>query len=179
MPTLLGLCGIAIPATVEGTDRSKWLRQEETDADRPVLITCVTPFGEWTRGQGGREYRGLRTKQYTFVRSLVGPWLLFDNQADPYQQHNLAGNPQYAAVQERLDFLLNRELAAATINSRPGECIWKNGATRPMPPARCPISRNQKYPAQLRVPPLFKRHTECAGYCSTAYGSTATTASNY
>ena len=58
MPTLLGLCGIKIPATVEGEDRSAWLRGESPDTDRRALICCVTPFGEWTRTQGGREFRG-------------------------------------------------------------------------------------------------------------------------
>ncbi len=120
MPTLLGLCGIPSPATVEGADRSAWLREQEPDADRPVLIECVTPFGEWTRRQGGREYRGLRTRQYTFVRSRTGPWLLFDNQADPYQEHNLVGNPRYAALQKQLDSMLSQELKRRHDDFAPG-----------------------------------------------------------
>jgi arylsulfatase A-like enzyme len=125
LPTLLGLCGIAIPATVEGDDRSAWLRGREPDADRAALICCVTPFGEWTRDRGGREYRGLRTMRYTYVRSLEGPWLLYDNRQDPYQQENLAGRPAYAAIQADLDRRLTRELDRRKDDFRPGEHYLK------------------------------------------------------
>jgi len=70
---------VAVPGTVEGADRSAWLRGKEPESDRAVLIESITPFGEWTRHQGGREYRGLRTTRYTYARSLDGPWLLYDN----------------------------------------------------------------------------------------------------
>jgi arylsulfatase A-like enzyme len=110
MPTLLGLCGIKAPDTVDGDDRSAWLRGREPDTNRAALICCVSPFGEWTRNRGGREYRGLRTNRYTYVRSLAGPWLLYDNQQDPYQQDNLIGHPQFAAIQADLDRKLTQEL---------------------------------------------------------------------
>jgi arylsulfatase A-like enzyme len=97
---------------VEGQDRSAWLQGKAPDEDRAALIACVSPFGEWTRGHGGREYRGIRTKRYTYVRSLDGPWMLYDNQEDPYQEHNLVGNPQYASLQaelgDQLDALLKK-----------------------------------------------------------------------
>ncbi len=125
MPTLLGLCGIKAPATVEGEDRSAWLFGREADADRAVLICCVSPFGEWTRDRGGREYRGLRTARYTYVRSLAGPWLLYDNQQDPYQQNNLVGRPQFAAIQGDLDRKLSDELKLYKDDFRPGEYYLK------------------------------------------------------
>ncbi len=37
---------------------------------------------------GGREYRGIVTKQFTYVRDLKGAWLLFDNVKDPFQLNN-------------------------------------------------------------------------------------------
>lgn len=110
MPTLLRLCGIDIPATVEGSDRSAWIRGETADADRGALISCITPFGEWTRNQGGREFRGLRTVRYTYVRALDGPWLLYDNGEDPYQQQNLIGDAKHASLQADLDSQLNDTL---------------------------------------------------------------------
>ncbi|HSW45083.1 MAG TPA: sulfatase [Phycisphaerae bacterium] len=110
MPTLLGLCGITVPATAQGEDRSAWLRGKQPDQDRAALISCVSPFGEWTRKNGGREYRGLRTTRYTYVHSLDGPWLLYDNQEDPYQQHNQIGHPKYAAIRAELDSLLKTQL---------------------------------------------------------------------
>ena len=120
MPTLLGLCGLAIPAVVQGDDRSQWLRGNEPDRDRPALISCVTTFGEWEEKLGGREFRGLRTMRYTYVRTHTGPWLLYDNQEDQYQQRNLAGVAAYAKVQSELDGQLSAELKRVKDEFRPG-----------------------------------------------------------
>ena len=121
MPTLLGLCGIAVPSTVEGDDRSAWLRGKMADADHDALVCCITPFGEWVRSKGGREYRGLRTRRYTYVRTLDGPWLFYDNERDPYQQHNLVGDAAHAAVQASLESRLAAELKRRHDDFRPGK----------------------------------------------------------
>ena len=38
-----------------------------------------------------------------YVRSIHGPWLLYDNQADPYQMHNLIGKSEARELQSRLN----------------------------------------------------------------------------
>ena len=110
MPTLLGLSAIPIPQTVEGADYSKVLSGEKPAENEAVLIMCPSPFGQWTRKRGGREYRGIRTRRYTYVRDLNGPWLLYDNQNDPYQQKNLCNQPEYTKLQKKLNEMLNRKL---------------------------------------------------------------------
>jgi arylsulfatase A-like enzyme len=110
MPTLLGLCGVPVPDTAEGHDLSGALLKGETPQVDGALLMCAAPFGEWTRTHGGREYRGLRTRRYTYVRSLDGPWLLFDNEKDPYQKENLCGRDAYAGEQEELEALLTAML---------------------------------------------------------------------
>ncbi|QDT43391.1 Arylsulfatase [Gimesia alba] len=112
MPTLLGLCELTIPQTVEGLDYSGYLRGGKNPSDGATVITCPSPFGEWQRSRGGKEYRGLRTARYTYVRDLNGPWLLYDNETDPYQQNNLCNDPESAPLQTRLDAALNKKLAA-------------------------------------------------------------------
>ncbi|MBN71158.1 MAG: sulfatase [Gimesia sp.] len=112
MPTLLGLCRVSIPDTVEGLDYSGYLRGGKNPSDGATVITCPSPFGEWQRSRGGKEYRGLRTTRYTYVRDLSGPWLLYDNEADPYQLKNLCNDPEAAPIQAKLDALLNNKLAA-------------------------------------------------------------------
>jgi hypothetical protein len=52
----------------------------------------------------------VRTKRYTYVRRLAGPWLLYDNQTDPYQMTNLVDNPAYAALQADLQLQLDELL---------------------------------------------------------------------
>ncbi len=108
MPTLLGLVQAPIPREVEGIDRSAVvLGTAAPDTDHAALITCPSPFGQWGRAQGGREYRGVRTTRYTYCRDLKGPWLLYDNETDPFQLDNLVNQPAPAALQKRLDDRLN------------------------------------------------------------------------
>jgi arylsulfatase A-like enzyme len=123
MPTLLGLCGVAIPKGVEGLDYSAFMRgaSESPNADNAALISCVAPFGEWSRQNGGREFRGLRTARYTYVRDLKGPWLFYDNERDPYQEKNLVGVPEAADILAKLDAQLNQRLKAAGDEFLPGE----------------------------------------------------------
>ncbi len=113
MPTLLGLAGVPVPPSVEGLDFSAHLRGNgPAPGDGGTVLTCVAPFGEFDRRNGGKEYRGLRTIRHTYVRDLAGPWLLFDDEADPYQQHNLVNTPENAALQATLDAQLQRKLKA-------------------------------------------------------------------
>ncbi len=120
MPTLLGLCGAPIPPSVEGLDYSQYLRGGKDPGDGAAEILCVAPFGEWERRNGGKEYRGVRTTRYTYVRDLNGPWLLFDNQADPFQTNNLVQVPSHADLQSSLDALLQKKLQASHDAFRPG-----------------------------------------------------------
>ncbi len=119
MPTLLGVCGLEIPSSVEGCDFSAALLGGDLASDG-ALLACFHPFGEWHRGLGGREYRGIRTERYTYCRSLAGAWLLYDNLEDPYQSRNLADSPEHHTLQAELDALLRRELHAIGDDFRPG-----------------------------------------------------------
>ena len=110
LPTLLALCNISIPETVEGINYKGYLEGKE-NLGEAALITCIQPFGQWNRVEhGGREYRGLRTKKHTYARDLNGPWLLFDNEKDPYQMTNLVGNQQYSELQSDLENRLSVRL---------------------------------------------------------------------
>ena len=121
LPTLLGLCGIGVPDTVEGVDFSRVLTGQEESGREATLIAAYAPFGEWPKSRGGREYRGVRTRRHTYVRDLGGPWLLFDNQADPCQLHNLCNDPAAAGLQAKLECLLSRELANTRDAFEPAE----------------------------------------------------------
>jgi len=112
LPTLLGLSELPIPETVEGLDFSEYMRGGDDPSDGAAVIMCPHPFGEWVRQQHGREYRGLRTRRYTYVRTLEGPWLLYDNHEDAYQLNNLIDNPAYNQLQQDLDAWLQRKLDA-------------------------------------------------------------------
>jgi len=111
MPTLLSLCGVPIPGTVEGADFAPALRGEHDVDDGGALLACFFPFHECRYATGARDYRGLRTARHTLVRQRQGPTLLFDNRADPWQQRNLADEPVAATVRCDLEAALDHKLA--------------------------------------------------------------------
>ena len=50
MPTLLGLCNLPIPDTVEGIDFSAYLQGGPDSSDGTALLQCPHPFGQWWTG---------------------------------------------------------------------------------------------------------------------------------
>ena len=107
LPTLLGLADVAIPATIEGEDLSPLIRGGPEQPDRAALYMGVAPFA----GSGfNKEYRAIRTGQSTYIRDLQGPWLLFDDEKDPYQLKNLVAAPEYATLRRQLDDRLQATL---------------------------------------------------------------------
>jgi arylsulfatase A-like enzyme len=120
MPTLLGLCRITIPKTVQGEDKSPAIRGARKDKTEAVLIACYHPFGQWNRNIGGKEFRGVRTKRYTYVKDLNGPWLLFDNLNDPYQMKNLVDDVSYSIIRKSLEKQLSELLRKTGDKFLPG-----------------------------------------------------------
>ena len=110
MPTLLGLSGVTVPGSVEGSDYSGVLTGRTTPSNECSLIMCPHPFGQWSKRIGGREFRGVRTRRYTYARDLNGPWLLFDNWMDEYQLNNLVNRQSTSSLKKHLDSLLDRKL---------------------------------------------------------------------
>lgn len=120
MPTLLGFSKIPVPASVEGKDLSQVMLGKAKDTINGVLISCVQPFGQWGRKVGGKEYRGIVTKQFSYARDLKGAWLLFDNLKDPLQLNNLVGQSDFKQVQLDLDSGLNKLLKERKDDFLPG-----------------------------------------------------------
>jgi hypothetical protein len=105
MPTLLGFAGLPVPEGLAGADLS-------AAGDGPDSAFLGAPVSYSTlRRTGFAEYRGVRDARYTYVRTRSGPWLLYDNVADPDQLRNLCGDPAYAAEQQRLDTAVDSWLA--------------------------------------------------------------------
>lgn len=118
MPTLLGFSNIPVPATVEGKDLSQIILGKRNITG--TMISCVQPFGQWRRQAGGKEYRGIVTKQFTYVRDLKGAWLLFDNIKDPFQLNNLVDKLEFKQLQQDLDSGLNKMLRERKDDFLPG-----------------------------------------------------------
>jgi len=120
MPTLLRLAGLDIPEVVEGTDLSHLARGAEGPRPTSAFLQHPCPFVEPIP-----EWRGVRTERYTYVRTLAGPWLLYDNEEDPYQLHNLAADPGRAGLRRELEAELQGWLARTGDDFQPREVYWE------------------------------------------------------
>jgi arylsulfatase A-like enzyme len=107
LPSLLGLSNIKIPPSIEGEDLSDLIKSPNPDTDRAALFMNVCPF---TQEHIYEEYRGIRTKQYSYVRTLNGPSMMYDHREDPYQMNNLFEKKEYSKIQKYLDRKLRSAL---------------------------------------------------------------------
>lgn len=99
-PTLLGLCGVAVPRNMQGRDLSApILGRAAAQQPESVYLQIYTK----TEQEEFPPWRGVRTRRYTYARSAERPWLLYDNQKDPHQARNLAGRPEHKKLEARLD----------------------------------------------------------------------------
>lgn len=110
MPTLLDLCGLPIPESVEGQSFADHMKGESDPSNGMGVVACYHPFGEFIRDQGGREYRALITDDFTYCKTLDGPWLMFNDAEDPFQMENLVESPEWASSRDTLDQKLDEVL---------------------------------------------------------------------
>ena len=108
LPSLLSMCNIEIPETIEGYDISEIVKMPEKNKDRAALFMNPAPFDI---AFNDKEYRAVKTRKYTYVKSPEGPFMLFDNSKDSLQLNNLVDNAEYVEILNELDRLLIAELA--------------------------------------------------------------------
>ena len=125
LPTLLGLMDTPCPEGVEGMNLAHCAKGEPGDEPAGAIIASYTGYDDFGRGW---EYRGIRTKKYTYARSLCEichsytTWdeddhfsrtperFLFDNQSDPLQQNNLIDDPTHQPTVAQLEAHLQNHL---------------------------------------------------------------------
>jgi arylsulfatase A-like enzyme len=99
-PTLLGLCGLGIPRSMQGTDLSRAVLRRSAAGPDSAFFQIFGPFNGDSTPFG---WRGVRTGRYMYARSQQQPWVLFDLERDPDEMRNLAGTPSAAAVQAAME----------------------------------------------------------------------------
>ncbi|MBI1388724.1 MAG: sulfatase-like hydrolase/transferase [bacterium] len=99
-PTLLSMCGLQPPASMQGSDLSSAVRNDSAISPDSVFFQI---FGPYDPGQVENGWRGVRTDQYMYARFEDRPWLLFDLDADPYEMNNLVENAQHKQIVDDMD----------------------------------------------------------------------------
>jgi iduronate 2-sulfatase len=105
-PTLCELCGLKVPAGLEGHSLVPLLADPSAAWDHPAF----TVFGT-----GKRLGVAVRTDKYRYVEYDGGTAgaMLFDEAADPSESKNLIGDPKLATVREELSALARRHATGA------------------------------------------------------------------
>lgn len=99
-PTLLALCGLEVPKQMQGADLSRVALGQTKAGPDAVLFQIFVPYHP---DQISKPWRGLRTARHTYARYSDGPWLLFDNEQDPWQMRNLVNEQDHAELARQLD----------------------------------------------------------------------------
>jgi arylsulfatase A-like enzyme len=120
MPTLLGALGLETPVEAEGVDLSPHLFGRPAPEKDEILLQGMGHTWMWL---DGFEWRGLRTKRYTYaIERADGAEYFFDNLADPLQQRNLVQESAYSDARERIK---NRMLAKMNeLGDEFRSCSW-------------------------------------------------------
>ncbi|MBD3184476.1 sulfatase-like hydrolase/transferase [Candidatus Poribacteria bacterium] len=101
-PSLCSLCDVPIPRTVEGYDLSgSWLGEENSCRQDAVLTMNFTKAYDFL--VDGEEWRGVRTKDYSYSRWLNGTTELFDLRNDPLEMENLAGILKHRELEKQME----------------------------------------------------------------------------
>ncbi|MBC8231935.1 sulfatase [bacterium] len=101
-PSLCSLCDVPIPRTVEGYDLSAAWRGEENAFEQDAVLT-MNFTAAYDYLVNGEEWRGVRSKDYSYAQWLNGQIELFDLGSDPLQMNNLAGKPESVDLQEAME----------------------------------------------------------------------------
>ena len=132
VPSLLGLLEITPDTAFDGIDLSPVMLGITDSGPEAVLLTEMAPADEALH-QGIEAWRGLCTDRYTYARLWNGrPWLLFDNEIDPYQRTNLVNHAGPVELQNQLDKLLSAMLGRVGDEShRWDDTLREMGLTEP------------------------------------------------
>jgi arylsulfatase A-like enzyme len=89
-PTLIDLCELPKNQRLEGLSLVPQLLDSESERDRPAITSSY--YGN----------HSIRSKDWRLIVYEDGAKELYDHRSDPDEFHNLADNPEYKVIQDRL-----------------------------------------------------------------------------
>ncbi|MBM3957414.1 MAG: sulfatase-like hydrolase/transferase, partial [Gemmatimonadetes bacterium] len=105
-PTLTEICGLPMPAGLEGRSLAPLLRDPGAPWEHPARSVVVR--GEKRAGMLDLG-RSAHTERHTFIRWPDGSRQLYDDVRDPAQTHSLAADPEHARLAAKLEAALAQE----------------------------------------------------------------------
>lgn len=112
-PTLIELCGLDPRPELDGNSLLPLLKDPEAVWDRPALMTY------------GRGNHALRSGKWRYIRYADGTEELYDQEKDPHDYLNVAGDPENAEVIEALKKWLPQKEAPAWADMK-NQKQWNN-----------------------------------------------------
>jgi arylsulfatase A-like enzyme len=101
--SLITMTDTEVPGEMQGDDLSALILGDESAAPDSVFIN----FAVDVHCIPAPPFRGVVTRTHTYAETPDGPWLLYDDKADPLQKNNLItwanrDNPEVATIQQEL-----------------------------------------------------------------------------
>jgi arylsulfatase A-like enzyme len=105
-PTILDVCGLAVPKDMQGRSLAGLARGEEPADWRKSVYYH---YYEWPQPHGVQPHFGVRTDRHKLIRfPQLNEWELYDLATDPKELTNLAGDPAQAGLMSELKRELER-----------------------------------------------------------------------
>ena len=125
--TLLGAMSLKFPEPTDGKDYSSLFLDEKASGPDAVYLTEYTASHR-AHDRGTPAWRAIRTMRHLFAKTSDGkPWLLFDLEKDPYQQHNRVGDPALSSEESALGRQLDSFVATYDAYCSPTELLISQG----------------------------------------------------
>jgi arylsulfatase A-like enzyme len=97
-PTLAALAGLKPPSAIDGADYSSLVTGKGSNPPRDHaylgMMYAYVPWPGW---------RALRTQEFSYARTVRGPWLLHNIVKDPCQMKNLVDDPSSRVLVAEMD----------------------------------------------------------------------------
>lgn len=121
VPTFCGLAGFSAPEHCTGLDFSKTFLGQPGGPDPESQFLVITNFKRnYVRSRlmddersAFNPFRAVRGKRYSLAVDRYGDWFLYDNKADPFQMKNLADDPKYKKIRDKMAAELQGWIAKA------------------------------------------------------------------
>ncbi len=112
MPTILDIVGADIPEDLDGKSYVPVLDGEQTEARDAIWYQVFTQTGANPREFAPFAERGIRTRDWLYMRHKDNRVLLFDERADYHEQDNLVDDPAYRPLMTEFDARITAHMEA-------------------------------------------------------------------